>query len=171
VFRLTNGDPLLNGGFLRKDTDEHPDLVTNLSATQSHLDFLEHGWLRALDALEVPVAILEEAGAPSVPTATIIPLASTSKLSVVSEATVPPTAKQSRKSRIPKHVVLGVTPMPDPERWLKKKERTRVEGRGGKKAKRKEGMGTGMTQGSTAPERSLTPAVTPTANRKGKKGK
>jgi len=46
--------------------------------------------------------------------------------------------------------VLGVTPIPDPERWLKKRERTKVEGRW-KKGK-KEGMGAGATQGATVPE-------------------
>jgi signal recognition particle subunit SRP72 len=55
--------------------------------------------------------------------------------------------KTPRKSRVPKGVVPGVTPAPDPERWIKKSERTRVEGYG-----RKKKAGGGATQGSTAPE-------------------
>jgi signal recognition particle subunit SRP72 len=50
--------------------------------------------------------------------------------------------------RLPKGVVLGVTPPPDPERWLKKSERTNFGQR-----RRKGGAGGGgggATQGSAA---------------------
>lgn len=53
-----------------------------------------------------------------------------------------PKPKAPRKSRIPKGVTPGVTPPPDPERWIKKSERTRVETVGKKK---KSG---GATQGA-----------------------
>lgn len=46
-----------------------------------------------------------------------------------------------RKSRVPKGVIPGVTPPPDPERWIKKSERTNVA-----VGKKKKG---GATQGST----------------------
>lgn len=51
--------------------------------------------------------------------------------------------KKVRLKRVPKGVVLGVTPPPDPERWLKKSERSTF-GTGGK---RKKGGG-GATQGA-----------------------
>jgi signal recognition particle subunit SRP72 len=48
-------------------------------------------------------------------------------------------------SRVPKGVVPGVTPPPDPERWLKKSERSTF----GQGRKRRGGGGGGGTQGST----------------------
>lgn len=51
--------------------------------------------------------------------------------------------KKVRTKRIPKSVVLGSTPLPDPERWLKKSERSTF-GMG----KRKKAGGGGATQGS-----------------------
>lgn len=67
----------------------------------------------------------------------------------------PAPTKGPRKGRLPKHVVLGVTPMPDPERWIKKRERTYVtfaQGRKGKGKGRKEGATAGYSQGvSVAP--------------------
>ncbi|KAG8934628.1 hypothetical protein FRC02_009572 [Tulasnella sp. 418] len=164
------------------DTDEHPDLVTNLNATESHIDFLNSGYLSALSALETPVDALEEAGAPSLlpSTSTTAPVISKTESSAAAPA--PTTAnKPPRKSRLPKHVVLGVTPLPDPERWLKKKERSSVitarsqaAGRKGKK-RGGEGMGTGMTQGVALPahvsERAAAPFSTPSVagSKKGKK--
>ena len=61
-------------------------------------------------------------------------------------AAAPDTVKKVRLSRVPKHVVLGVTPLPDPERWIKKSERTNVV-HSGKRRKHQTG---GATQGSTA---------------------
>ena len=52
--------------------------------------------------------------------------------------------KKVRMSRVPKGVVPGVTPPPDPERWLKKSERSTF----GQGRKRRGGGGAG-TQGST----------------------
>jgi len=52
--------------------------------------------------------------------------------------------KSVRKKRVPKGVIPGVTPPPDPERWLKKSERTNAFIQLGKK--RKTGGG-GATQG------------------------
>ena len=67
------------------------------------------------------------------------------------EAGLKPPLKSIRKKRVPKGVIPGVTPPPDPERWLKKSERTSVFNQSGKK--RKTGGG-GATQGvvdSTSP--------------------
>jgi len=50
-----------------------------------------------------------------------------------------------RKSRVPKGVVPGVTPAPDPERWLKKSERSSF----GQGSRKRRGGGAGATQGST----------------------
>jgi signal recognition particle subunit SRP72 len=63
---------------------------------------------------------------------------------------VKPPAKSVRKKRVPKGVIPGVTPPPDPERWLKKSERTNAFNQSGKKRK----AGGGATQGiveSTSP--------------------
>lgn len=63
--------------------------------------------------------------------------------------------------------------MPDPERWLKKRERTRVEGRG-RKGKTREGMGVGATQGSAVTEvkgSSNAPSNPSGHPKKGKKGR
>ena len=67
--------------------------------------------------------------------------------------------------------------MPDPERWLKKRERTKVEGRN--RRGKKEGMGAGATQGAAVSDVKTTatgagfnptgPAAT--SVKKGKKGR
>lgn len=59
------------------------------------------------------------------------------------DAQVPP---KEKKVRLPKGVVLGVTPPPDPERWLKKSERSNF----GQKRRKGGGGGGGATQGSAA---------------------
>jgi signal recognition particle subunit SRP72 len=67
------------------------------------------------------------------------------------EAGLKPPVISVRKKRVPKGVIPGVTPLPDPERWLKKSERTNAFNQFGKK--RKAGGG-GATQGivdSTSP--------------------
>ena len=51
--------------------------------------------------------------------------------------------KKVRTKRIPKGVVLGVTPMPDPERWLTKSERSTYN-----QGKRRKAGGGGATQGA-----------------------
>ena len=67
------------------------------------------------------------------------------------DAASKPSVRSVRKKRVPKGVIPGVTPAPDPERWLKKSERTNAFTQSGKK--RKTGGG-GATQGiveSTGP--------------------
>ena len=58
-----------------------------------------------------------------------------------------PAPKKVRMSRIPAGVIPGVTPAPDPERWLKKSERSTFGQ--GKKRKGPSGAG-GATQGSAS---------------------
>lgn len=141
--------------FNLQETEEHPDLLTNLNATQAHLDFLSSGYLAALNSLDISVGVLEDTGAPPLPGTGVTSLSTAlqqSKSAATTEAT-PAAPNPPRPSRLPKHVILGVTPMPDPERWLKKRERMAVQGggRGGKKGRRKEGMGAGATQGLALP--------------------
>jgi signal recognition particle subunit SRP72 len=101
-----------------------------------------------------------EAAPPALTSASVLP-------SVAAAATVQSAGRPVRKSRIPKHVVLGVTPPPDPERWLKKRDRAR-EVRKSKKGK-KEGMGAGATQGVIVGAVPASP--TPTSIAGGKKKK
>ena len=111
-----------------------------MAAAETHLGFLQTGFLSSIQQLP-PLPrnqSLEDAPLPS--------LNLTQATQVDTAAEPAPKPKAPRKSRIPKGVVPGVTPPPDPERWIKKSERTRIE-TGNKKKK-----GGGATQGSTAPE-------------------
>jgi signal recognition particle subunit SRP72 len=54
------------------------------------------------------------------------------------------TKKKLRAKRVPKGVIPGVSPPPDPERWLKKSERTSYT-----QGKKRRGPGGGATQGAT----------------------
>ncbi|KAF7338841.1 SRP72 domain-containing protein [Mycena sanguinolenta] len=97
--------------------EEHADILTNIQAVSAHLDFINTTFLHSLDALPTSVqAQIEDAPPPTV-AATHAPLAN----AAVPESQAPP---KEKKVRLPKGVVLGVTPMPDPERWLKKSERS-----------------------------------------------
>jgi len=85
---------------------------------------------------------------------------------------VKPVPKKVRMRRVPPGVVPGLTPPPDPERWLKKSERSTFgQGRRRKGA----GGGGGATQGAAATD--STPASTggaahvSKASAKGKKRK
>ncbi|KAI0692154.1 hypothetical protein BC835DRAFT_1278223 [Cytidiella melzeri] len=119
-------------------SDEHADILTNLEAAQRHLDFINTGYLHALDSLPSATAANLETNPPPQPTTIAAAIAS------ASAADVGPARKEKklRTKRLPKNVVLGVTPPPDPERWLKKSERSTF-GQG----KRRKGAGGGATQG------------------------
>ncbi|PPQ64176.1 hypothetical protein CVT24_008550 [Panaeolus cyanescens] len=127
------------------DSEEHSDILTNLQASQKHLDFINTGFLRALDNLPSSTrSTLETAPPPTQPSATAL-ISSASAIASASTSAqnnqVAP--KKVRKSRLPAGVIPGVTPLPDPERWLKKSERsTFLHGR-------KRRGGGGATQGST----------------------
>lgn len=118
-------------------------MLTNLNAAQAHLDFLTSGYLQALD--ELPPSVinsLESSTAPAPPGNVAI-----TNATMVAIKGINPTAQQEKKvrlSRVPKGVIPGVTPPPDPERWLKKSERSTF-GQGSGKRRKPTG---GATQGS-----------------------
>ncbi|CCM06038.1 uncharacterized protein FIBRA_08284 [Fibroporia radiculosa] len=121
-------------------SDEQADILTNLSAAQAHVDFLTSGFLSALSSLPSSVSeSLESVPPPAPAVSTVI----AQNLSVPSQSQ--PQGKKPRARRIPKGIVVGVTPMPDPERWLKKSERTSYLHSHGKRKGR--GAGGGATQG------------------------
>lgn len=140
----------------------------NLDAAQTHIDFLEKGYLNGVHALPTnqSAAALEALPAPSIVSAltTItnnVPTAGPSSSKKASPAEVSHPAKPPRKTRVPKHVVPGVTPFPDPERWLKKRERTSTGRHDGARRRKNAGMGVGATQGSSVAD------PTPASNTKG----
>jgi len=134
------------------DSEEHSDILTNLQAIQSHLDFIERGFLHALDALPVSVtSTLESVPPPVQALAAATALASGGSASAEPKAPRPP--REPRRSRVPVGVIPGVTPPPDPERWLKKSERSNF----GQGKKRKGQSGGGATQGSSTTDH--TPAA------------
>ncbi|EJD38683.1 hypothetical protein AURDEDRAFT_107687 [Auricularia subglabra TFB-10046 SS5] len=123
-------------------SDEQSDLLTNLSAAQAHLDFLTSGFQ---SALHPSPATLEAAPPPSAPHA--VPSVAVD----ASAAPAKPKRTGPRPGRVPKGVVPGVTPPPDPERWIKKSERTNVPVARNRRGKKVVGAA-GTTQGSSAPE-------------------
>ncbi|KAF8911680.1 hypothetical protein CPB84DRAFT_1671701 [Gymnopilus junonius] len=129
-------------------SEEHSDILTNLQAAQKHLDFINTGFLRALDALPSSVtSTLETAPPPVPPQSAAAALSSVSALAEVQAQTALNPTKKPRKSRIPPGVIPGVTPPPDPERWLKKSERSTF-GQGRRRKGQGGGGGGGATQGS-----------------------
>lgn len=155
--------------FISKNSEEHSDILTNLQASQSHLDFINRGFLQALDALPVSItSTLETAPPPVQPTTAAVVSAAASASSSLGAQKVIPTKKKVRMKRVPAGVVPGVTPAPDPERWLKKSERSTF-GHGRKK--RGAGGGGGATQGSANLDSVPTPsgAASKSGGNKGKK--
>ncbi|KAH9485763.1 Signal recognition particle subunit SRP72 [Psilocybe cubensis] len=137
------------------DSEEHSDILTNLQASQRHLDFINTGFLHALDALPNSItSTLESAPPPSQQQSTAAVIASASALAGSSNErqSAIPVVKKVRKSRIPAGVIPGVTPPPDPERWLKKSERSTF-GQG--RRRRGAGGGGGATQGSATVESTI----------------
>ncbi|KAH9925894.1 uncharacterized protein BXZ73DRAFT_49791 [Epithele typhae] len=127
------------------NSEEHSDILTNLEAAQKHLDFQTSGFLRALDTALPPTAAAALQTAPP-PQQTQQQLASVSALADASNAPAPKEkAKKVRMKRVPNGVVPGVTPPPDPERWLKRSERTSFA-----QGRRRRGGG-GATQGAMEP--------------------
>ncbi|CAE6388539.1 unnamed protein product [Rhizoctonia solani] len=148
-------DRIIDEGEL--NAEEQNDITINLTAVQSHIDFLQSGFYDSLRTSGVNVSQLEDAPAPAPPTAASTLPITVAQKDPVDEAitSAPAPVKGPRKGRLPKHVVLGVTPMPDPERWIKKRERTYVtfaQGRKGKGKGKREGATAGYSQGvSVAP--------------------
>lgn len=144
-------------------TDEHADITTNARAAHAHLDFVTSSFAGALDALPSAITSALESAPPPV-----LPSASTSTSIITASAPVSSTAPKRavRKKRIPKGITPGVSPAPDPERWLKKTERTSyVPPRGKKRA------GGGATQGFTPAVESVASGAGATGGGGKKKGK
>jgi signal recognition particle subunit SRP72 len=110
------------------------------------MDFINKDFLRALDSLPTSVTTsLESSHPPIQPSASI---ATTHILPTIVSGDPPndiaKKVNKVRMGRVPAGVVPGVTPPPDPERWLKKSERSiTLQGK-----RRKGGGGGGATQGS-----------------------
>ena len=145
-------------------SEEHSDILTNLQASQQHVDFIETGFLHALDALPLSVTKNIESNPPPVQPSTHLS-ATLPSTSAPTEAGKPP-VKKTRTSRVPAGVVPGVTPPPDPERWLKKTERSTFNH--GKRRKGPGGGG-GATQGSANVE-VVAPSTGSTASHSTKSG-
>lgn len=127
----------------RQNSDEQADSLTNLTASQTHLEFLQAGFLRSLHSLPQNLSnSLEDAPPPVLVSSHPVIAAVSTQQQGQSHGSV---KKKVRASRVPKGVVPGVTP-PDPERWLKKSERTNIHHHGGRR--RKGATGGGATQGS-----------------------
>ncbi|KAM5545236.1 hypothetical protein V8D89_001347 [Ganoderma adspersum] len=127
-------------------SEEHSDILTNLEAAQKHLDFLTSGFLHALDALPPSVSGPLQTAPPPQQTQQ-----QATSLSALASASAPAAAeaqkeKKVRMKRVPKGVVPGVTPPPDPELWLKKSERTMFT-----QGNRRRKGGGGATQGAMEP--------------------
>ncbi|KIY48956.1 hypothetical protein FISHEDRAFT_13966, partial [Fistulina hepatica ATCC 64428] len=117
-------------------TEEHSDVLTNLQASQQHADFISSGYLKALDRLPLAIVATLENAPPAFQTKYTSPLLATPSLALPTK----PKGTKVRMSRVPADITPGVSPAPDPERWLKKSERSNYAG-----AKRRRG---GATQGS-----------------------
>ncbi|KIK62501.1 hypothetical protein GYMLUDRAFT_58254 [Collybiopsis luxurians FD-317 M1] len=114
-------------------SEESHDVQNNLYASQTYLDFINSGYLQAIDVARTAdsstVNTLRDIENLPPPT-----IASTSAVTVsLSTAKGAPTGtveekKKVRMRRVPKGVVPGVTPPPDPERWIKKVTCFRYDG-------------------------------------------
>ncbi|KAF8181838.1 hypothetical protein BJ912DRAFT_1023532 [Pholiota molesta] len=129
-------------------SEEHSDILTNLQASQQHLDFIERGFLHALDALPTSVtSTLESAPPPVQPLSGAAALASAS---AIASASAEQKQVPQRKKKI------QPDPPPDPERWVKKSERSTF-GQG--RRRKGQGGGGGATQGSSSLENAPTPSA------------
>ncbi|KAI9441565.1 hypothetical protein H4582DRAFT_2110396 [Lactarius indigo] len=126
-------------------SEEYSDILTNLRASQKHLDFINTDYLRALDGLNSDVTgSLEHAPPPVLPSlSNVTGLGVTASASRTEDVGREQAAVRGvRSRRVPKGVIPGVTPPPDPERWLKKSERSTFQ-----QARGKRKGGGGATQG------------------------
>ena len=114
-----------------------------MQATQKHLDFVTTDYLRILDGLDqATTSMLESAPPPAQLGASIsVPVVYQDRSADVTSPNSVHAVRKTRARRVPKGVIPGVTPPPDPERWLKKSERSTFQQTLGKK------KGGGATQG------------------------
>ncbi|KAI0319276.1 hypothetical protein OF83DRAFT_1055248 [Amylostereum chailletii] len=131
-------------------SEEHSDILTNLQAAQRHLDFVTTNYLRALDGLDpTTTSTLESTPPPAQPGAPTVIISAKAPDFAREAVQVKDAPRKVRARRVPKGVVPGVTPPPDPERWLKKSERsTFQQARGKKKAG---GATQGVVESGSAP--------------------
>lgn len=123
-----------------QNSEEYSDILTNLQASQSHLDFINTGSRHAVAALPLSISSTLETSPP--PAQQTSMTASARLTSVVDDHENPkPATKKVRMRRVPTGVIPGVSPPPDPERWLKKSERSTFN-----QGRRKKGAG-GASQG------------------------
>ncbi|KZS87764.1 hypothetical protein SISNIDRAFT_476181 [Sistotremastrum niveocremeum HHB9708] len=145
-------------------SDEYNDTLTNLQASQTRVDWLTGGFSGELWRL--PIDVLEANPPPAVPSHAHVPLVAASaqkaeplnlRIPTIAgrpatpqdlkekekERETKPQTKKLRASRVPKHVTPN-SPPPDPERWLKKSERSTFQSR-----TRKRGGGGGGGGGAT----------------------
>ena len=114
-------------------------------------------------------ASLEDVPPPVAPSAGVsVALASSANVQAQSQkqSSDAHAVKKVRKSRVPAGVVPGVTPPPDPERWIKKSERSTFH-----QGKRRKGAGGGATQGMASVDLPVVsaPAASSKSGGKGKK--
>ncbi|KAJ3510570.1 hypothetical protein NLJ89_g4599 [Agrocybe chaxingu] len=134
------------------NSEEHSDILTNVQAAQKHLDFIDTGFLHAVDALPSSIISTLQSAPPPVrqqtSAASTLVSASTISKTPADNQDNKPAPKNVRMKRVPAGVIPGVTPPPDPERWLKKSERSSFH-----QGKRRRGGGSGgATQGSATVE-------------------
>ncbi|KAJ3520443.1 hypothetical protein NMY22_g12755 [Coprinellus aureogranulatus] len=146
-------------------SEEQSDILTNLEASQQHLDFLSKGYLHALEQLPSSVSANLESTPPPVLAPAVVPTVTSATIEA-EKGPAPEIQKKVRKSRVPAGVIPGVTPPPDPERWLKKSERSTF-GQG----KRRKGASGGASQGVTPLEAVTGPTVSSTTKSGGGKGR
>ncbi|OBZ65817.1 hypothetical protein A0H81_14126 [Grifola frondosa] len=130
------------------NSEEQSDILTNLEASQKHLDFIDTDFLRVLDTL--PSALtsgLETAPPPQQPSslAALASVSADAAKEVRIDDDTTKKIKEVRMKRVPAGVIPGVTPPPDPERWLKKSERSNL-GQGGKRRKGAGGRHRGLSR-------------------------
>jgi signal recognition particle subunit SRP72 len=132
-----------------QQSEEHSDILINLQASQMQLDFINAGFLRAIDALPSSLTNnLEYSAPPSQPISSAATLLASSSVFGSSPANIDNVkkVKKVRMARVPAGVVPGVTPPPDPERWLKRSERSSFSQ--GNRRRKGGSSWSGATQGS-----------------------
>ncbi|KAK8869879.1 hypothetical protein IAR55_000447 [Kwoniella newhampshirensis] len=136
---------------------EHPDILTNLSATTSHIDFVTASYRSHLapsstSTSRIPTEAELESHIPSLPTgwSSVGGLAgAVEKKTAAAKAPAEKRAGTKPKHKVPKGATVGKAYTDDPERWIPLRQRTSYITAQNKKKGGKESMGTGFTQGST----------------------
>ncbi|WWD15845.1 hypothetical protein CI109_100269 [Kwoniella shandongensis] len=138
---------------------EHPDILTNLSATTSHIDFVSTSYRSHLVPSSTSTSTHSsteaelESYVPSLPTgwSNVGGLAATvEKKTAAVKAPAEKRARTKPRHQLPKGVTVGKAFTEDSERWIPLRQRTSYIAAQNKKKGGKESMGTGFTQGSTS---------------------